>query len=151
MNNEELMHYGVLGMKWGVRRAQKKGTTYTYRSHGQKKWDKKLQKATKKSNGKETSRLTKARQKAELYRERDKFRQDYASRTNLGKSISKQLLFGPFGSGAYSRFRASGDSRLAAGLKSNIISSSLGLPVTILLSRGAEKKTARTSAMSKRR
>ena len=34
--NDELMHYGVLGMKWGIHRAVKKGQTYTYKSHGQK-------------------------------------------------------------------------------------------------------------------
>lgn len=31
-NPNELRHYGVVGMKWGVRRAKKKGTTYSYKS-----------------------------------------------------------------------------------------------------------------------
>ena len=36
-NSDELYHYGVLGMKWGVKRARKNGASYVYKSHGQKK------------------------------------------------------------------------------------------------------------------
>ena len=38
--NDELMRYGVLGMKWGKKRAAKKGNEYSKRSHGQKKKEK---------------------------------------------------------------------------------------------------------------
>ena len=34
--NNELFHYGVLGMKWGIRKASKTGSDYNYRSIGQK-------------------------------------------------------------------------------------------------------------------
>lgn len=36
----ELCHYGVLGMKWGQHRARKRGGTYSYKSHGTKKFEK---------------------------------------------------------------------------------------------------------------
>lgn len=40
-NPNELYHYGVVGMKWGVRRARKRGEEYTYTSHGTKRYAKK--------------------------------------------------------------------------------------------------------------
>ena len=139
-SNDELAHYGVLGMKWGIRRASKKGETYTYKSHGQKKWEKKY---TKRLNSQKNPKKTQqAKEKLDLYKARDKNRQYYAERTSVGKAFAKQLLLGPIGSGNYSRYRASGDTKLASYLKSNIVSSTFAMPISILLSRSSEFKTA---------
>lgn len=142
-SSDELYHYGVLGMKWGMRRASKKGDTYTYKSHGQKKYEKKVEslKTSNRKNGQE--KLARAKTKLSVYQQRDKNRQSYASKTNLGKSVVKQMLMGPIGSGSYSRYRAAGNSRVKAFLKSNIISSTLSSPVTVPLSRRRELKTAK--------
>ena len=48
-----LCHHGVLGMKWGIRRAATKGQTYTYESHGQKKYEKNLNNQIKKGESSE--------------------------------------------------------------------------------------------------
>lgn len=142
-NSDELYHYGVLGMKWGVRRARKNGASYVYKSHGQKKYEKKIDqiKSSNKKNKKE--KLAKAKTKLSIYKQRDKNRQSYASKTNLGKAVVKQILMGPIGSGSYSRYRSSGNNRVMAFLKSNIISSLLTSPVTVPLSRHREMKTAK--------
>ena len=142
-NSDELYHYGVLGMKWGVRRARKNGSSYVYKSHGQKKYEKKIDqiKSSNKKNKKE--KLAKAKTKLSIYKQRDKNRQSYASKTNLGKAVVKQILMGPIGSGSYSRYRSSGNNRVMAFLKSNVISSLLSSPVTVPLSRHREMKTAK--------
>ena len=142
-NSDELYHYGVLGMKWGVRRARKNGASYVYKSHGQKKYEKKIDqiKSSNKKNKKE--KLAKAKTKLSIYKQRDKNRQSYASKTNLGKAVVKQILMGPIGSGSYSRYRSSGNNRVMAFLKSNVISSLLSSPVTAPLSRHREMKTAK--------
>lgn len=44
MSNNDLKHYGVIGMKWGIRRASKKGKTYTYKSRTTKKLEKEFNK-----------------------------------------------------------------------------------------------------------
>ena len=142
-NSDELYHYGVLGMKWGVRRARKNGASYVYKSHGQKKYEKKIDqiKSSNKKNKKE--KLAKAKTKLSIYKQRDKNRQSYASKTNLGKAVVKQILMGPIGSGSYSRYRSSGNNRVMAFLKSNVISSLLSSPVAVPLSRHREMKTAK--------
>ena len=142
-NSNELYHYGVLGMKWGVRRARKNGASYVYKAHGQKKYEKKIDqiKSSNKKNKKE--KLAKAKTKLSIYKQRDKNRQSYASKTNLGKAVVKQILMGPIGSGSYSRYRSSGNNRVMAFLKSNVISSLLSSPVTVPLSRHREMKTAK--------
>ncbi len=135
----ELKHYGVVGMKWGQRKAQKTGTSYTYKSHGQKKWEKKLTKAKSSSN---EDAVTKAQTKLEFYKKRDENRQNYAKSTSVGKSVAKGILIGPIGSGQYNRLRAAGINRGLAFIASNIITSSVSAPVGYVVSRAIESNRA---------
>ena len=137
----ELKHYGVVGMKWGVRRARKKGQNYVYKSHGQKKWERKLTKAKSK---KETSaKIDKAEANLKRFKNRDRNRQDYAATTTAGKSVAKVLLMGPFGAGNYNRLRAAGHGRVASYKESNILKSTLGLPMQLIMSRDEEFRAAK--------
>lgn len=147
--NYELYHYGVQGMKWGIRRAQKKGKEYNYKSMGQKKYERKLNK--QKARNASAKRLAKTSKKLEMFKERDRNRQDYAADANLGKTIAKQLLFGPFGSGNYSRMRSAGAGRLGSAFASNWVASTVGLPLTILLSKSIENSSARRGVRSRER
>jgi len=85
----ELYHYGVLGMKWGVRRARKKGTTYAYKSHATKVYEKKAAKAQKKGNTAKASKYENfSKRSAHLDREMQKM----AEKTSIGKAIAQNLL-----------------------------------------------------------
>lgn len=89
MPEHELYHYGVLGMKWGVRRAAKKGTTYNYKSHATKVYGKKAAKAEKKGK---TEKAAKYRKYEKRSADLDRKMQNYAKNVSVGKGIVQNLF-----------------------------------------------------------
>lgn len=107
MNNHENepYHYGIVGMKWGVRRARKKGTDYTYKSHGTKSYAKRAEKAREAGN-------TAKAEKYDRYHERsiklDRKMQTNAERNSVGRAAVKTLLTaGGLGGRTYEAVKAS--------------------------------------------
>lgn len=136
--SDELCHYGVLGMKWGMHRAAEKGQTYTYKSYGQKKWEKKLNKAKAKGD---SAKIAKANNKYTTYKKRDKRRQSYAEKTSVGKQVVKGLLLGPIFTGGYSRMRDAGYGRLSSFAINGLLSPMLSVPISKLVENNAAKIT----------
>lgn len=139
MSEYELYHYGVLGMKWGIRKARKRGTNYVYKSHGQKKWERKLAKAQK--QGTDT---TEATNKLATYKARDRARQNYAAQTKTGHAIVRGILLGPIGAGSYNRARAAGakvGDAVASGILTNIMGTS-GVVGTKYLENSSARRDA---------
>lgn len=116
---DELYHYGVVGMKWGKRRAAARGQSYTYTSHTTNKYNKKVAKLSKKK------KLSKARQedlanyknRAKRSAQHDRNMQKLADKTSTGMAVGSGLLIGPGNVKGYMQSRAAGKSvaRSAAG------------------------------------
>lgn len=90
-SEEYLAHYGVLGMKWGMRRAAKKGTEYQYKSHATKKYQKLAEKLAKKGK---TEKAAKMANRAKRSAEIDRGEQEYARNISTGKAVGLSLLAG---------------------------------------------------------
>ena len=115
--DNELRHYGVLGMKWGQHRAQKKGTKYQYESgthkgivKKQERYKAQLKKTYNHSKGiernaKQAAKIRDRRRKLkeklykngfleERYNARDANLQKYADSMSLGKAVVSSVLLG---------------------------------------------------------
>lgn len=102
-SEEYLAHYGVLGMKWGMRRAAKKGTNYTYKSHATKKYEKIAAKLQAKGKlEKAATMANRAKRSAEV----DRGEQEYAKNISTGKAVGLTLLGGGGYTKGYSQYRS---------------------------------------------
>ena len=124
-NPDELYHFGVLGMRWHMRKAAVKGQTYDYKSRQQKKYQKKFNLASYKNEGKilnekQQKKFDKLKDKLDAYKLRDKSRVDYAKAQNVGGVILQNLLLGQVASGSYNRYRNAGYSKLKAVLHATL-------------------------------
>ena len=114
INETALAHYGVKGMKWGVRRF----------NHYSRSADRNTRRAAKASS--EATRLkargntegaARAKQRADQYRAKAKFKEE-VGRVNAfrgtGKKLLTNVLAGPFANRSYQSLIAAGKSRTAA-------------------------------------
>ena len=141
MNSDELYHYGVLGMRWGIRKARSNGTSYTYKSKEQKKFEKKLNKQVKSNTSSE--KVYKTEKKLDAIKKRDAERQRYAESTSLGKLMVQQMLMGSYDAGTYQRYRAAGNSVMKAYIKTKLASNYLGWPLSVGFSKRSEIRSAK--------
>ena len=102
-SKEYLAHYGVLGMKWGIRKAAKNGTDYHYQSHATKKYNKLAAKLAAKGK---TEKAAKMSQRAKRSAEIDRGEEEYARNISTGKAIAGTLLAGGSSMKGYMQNRA---------------------------------------------
>lgn len=88
LNGNELAHYGVLGMKWGVRRYQNKDGTLTPEGRRRSQKNKSTSTATKK----EPISMAELRDRVERLRLEKELKNLTAEELNRGKSKTKKIL-----------------------------------------------------------
>ncbi len=129
-NNNELYHWGVLGMKWGIRKYQNKDGSltpagkkryletgeygYTYKSHATKKYDRKAAKAASKGD---MEKVEKFKQRADISRQLDKREENYARSVKAGGNIAARLLTGYIGTKPYQQHLAMNGKQQSMGSK----------------------------------
>lgn len=135
MNEEYLQHYGVLGMKWGVR---KKGANYRYKSHYTKKLENKAGRASRRGDLANAYSLYK---QADISARLDKKMSDHVTKeTGLPTTLFAALTIGTGVSKSYQQYKASGNGGFLATGKSlgSLIFTSA--PVVNVVARNINRK-----------
>lgn len=119
MQEDYLVHYGVLGMKWGVRKAKKYSDSYDYVSRNSNALKLKSMRLNQKAkNAKNPKKQAKLKEKSKKYAQyaKNAYKKDqayakYAEKTSTGKALAQTLLFSDAGTETYGRLRSQNVSR----------------------------------------
>lgn len=125
--NEELKHYGVLGMKWGISRSKEvRGVKKAYKKQKRDirynrahEYDKKYEIKNKQVDSQYKKDLAAAKEKAadRLFRDGDSDRNHRIANMNLGKALLQSFLMGSYGAKKYNQYRSKDQGRLESGVK----------------------------------
>lgn len=122
MANEELYHYGVLGMKWGQHRAKKSVSKAKTARESAKEWDEIARDASSKGKTKAAAKYkryaaedrasakkydSKAKQIEQKHRQRAGSKTyDRVKNTSTGKLFAQSMLMGTYGAMKYHQAKA---------------------------------------------
>lgn len=109
MNENELMHYGVLGMKWGVHRANKlssKAAGSVSRSKELKKQGRTSEANREMAKAKKYKATSEKITKKSIERSGGTKAYEYNKNESLGKSIAKSSIMGTYGTLRYNELRS---------------------------------------------
>ena len=144
-NNDELYHYGVLGMKWGVHRARSKMKQSNKLAKKAAVYDKKSAKMTKKSEKihakKDLGRANRAAKKAATYRIKSAKLEKKALKTD--NEFKRSILESRAANLNYKASRKQ--------IKANILSKTKGYGVKAMKYSIKSDKLARKSAKARKR
>ena len=152
MKPNELYHYGVLGMRWGVRRNRDNIITRTSsrRTRGLKYRLKQDEKRASKGRPKQydTKKLKSDLKASQKY---DKMVQDRVTSLSKGKLAAQTLLFGSRGALRYNQIRTSGYDRLVSAGAAVVSNLMRPFPISVPVNAAASIATSVKYAKKKGR